>query len=435
MVKRIRLKDRRGCRTEFIIIVVIALLFANANFANASLSSSAAQEKAGAVLGDDAGDANSLSQPMEVGSDSYWVFFFSIYSPKRLLVAVSDSSGAVVTDEDKLYRVGNAVYDYAVTQEFLKAHGWGFDAVEPLLSSAAGAVSDNQRKLADFSAQTQGLYPKLEPSFSKIDGALSRLSDQALAADSAARDGSTLETQFASDYSSSSLNAVFKQYNASLRSLESLFNAHDAYIKEINDFSFALYKANVSATDASSIQKNLDVLRDDGLTDLRNKFVSQKPQLEFARLTASSDKWVNDSIESTLYRINRQAALDAVSELYASVEALLKNEDNVIACGVSSQTIAQLRKDWNDARYFLSKETAAGFVKAIEKAALVKTEFAEIKRTYDYCGTTPTTSTTPKTQSTDYSPLVAAILIIALAIAAYAYYRKKQEELQDYGGQ
>jgi hypothetical protein len=426
----------RGVVKRILFLAFAAFLLVGfAGFAGAELSSSAAQEKAGAVLGEDAKDANSLAQPFEVGSDSYWVFFFSIYSPKKMLVAVSNSKNEVVTDRDRLSRVGAAVYDYAVTEEFLKSRGWGFDAVEPVLASSAGVVSDQQRRLADFSAQTQGLYPKLGSSFSKIDGALARLSDQVLVAEGAARDGSALETAFASDYSSSSLNSVFKQYNASLRALEALFAAHDAYVKQINEFSFALYSANVTASDATSINQNLDALREDGLKDLRDKFLTQKPQLEFSRLVAARERWVNDSIESTLYRINRRAALDAVSALDSQVNSLLKNEANVVACGVPRDSIAKLRKDWNDANYFLSKETAQGFAKASEKAAAVQASLTEIKRAYEYCGT-PSQQYTPQTQKApDYSLWFALALVVLLAIAAYAYYRKKQEEFQEFGGQ
>jgi len=279
------------------------------------------------------------------------------------------------------------------------------------------------------------LYPSLAPSFSRVDAALSRLSDQVLAAGGAARDGSALEAQFASDYSSSSFNAMFRQYNVSLRLLESLFAAHDAYQSELSDFSFKLYKANVSAADASSINQNLDVLREDGLSDLRNKFVSQKPRLEFSRLLASSDRWVNDSIESTLYRKTRREALDAVGGLSASVESLLKNEAAVAACGVSSDSLAKLRKDWNDARYFLSKENALGFSRALEKAEAVKAELAEVQRAYALCGSSVSTLKPYVEKAPDYSPLFAAFVIIFLAVAAFAYYRKKQEELQEFGPQ
>jgi hypothetical protein len=413
-------------------LFLLGVAFAGFGACQGGLSSSAAQEKAGTILGSDASSANSLSQPLEVGSDSYWVFFFSIYSPTRMLVAVSDSTGEIVTDRDRLYRVGSAVYSYAVIEEFLKARGWGFDAVEPVLSSASGIISDDGRRLADFSSQTQGLYPALSPSFSKLDSALSKLSDQTLAAESTARDGSSLEATFASDYSASSLAAVFRQYNASLRSLETLFSAFDAYQKEISDFSFMLYKANVTASDASSINKNLDVLSDVGLSDLRNKFVSQKPRQEFARLLAASDRWVNDSIESALYRKNRREALDAVSELTPQMESLSANEADLVACGVSQNSLSKARKDWNDARYFLSKETAAGFARALEKADAVKAQLADIQRAYALCGSTATARPAAK-PSADYSPALAFVLIIILAVGAYAYYKKKQEELEQFG--
>ncbi|MEM0475351.1 MAG: hypothetical protein QW343_00985 [Candidatus Norongarragalinales archaeon] len=410
------------------------VVFLVSNSTSAQLSSSAAQEKAGAILGEDAKEVNSLAQPLSVGSDNYWVFFFSIYSPKRILVAVSDSTGDVVDDKDKLYRVGSAVYSYAVIEEFLKQRGWGFAALEPVLTSARGVIEDNKHRLSDFSSQTQALYPGLAPSFSKIDAALSRLNDQASAAESVAKDGCALESAFASDYSASSLNSVFRQYNASLRALESLFASHDALQKEISELSLKLYKVNVTPSDALSINQNLDVLREDGLRDLRNKFVSQRPQLEFARLAAAKDKWVNDSIESMLYRKNRREAIDAVSELAPTVDALLKNEAALTACNVPSNSISKLRKDWNDARYFLSKETALGFSRALEKAEAVKELATEIQRAYaaSACVAPQTLQKRVQTQP-DYSLAIALVLIILLGAGAFAYYRKKQEELQDFG--
>jgi hypothetical protein len=149
-------------------------------------------------------------------------------------------------------------------------------------------------------------------------------------------------------------------------------------------------------------------------------------------LLAASDRWVNDSIESALYRKNRREALDAVSELTPQMESLSANEADLVACGVSQNSLSKARKDWNDARYFLSKETAAGFARALEKADAVKAQLADIQRAYALCGSTATARPAAK-PSADYSPALAFVLIIILAVGAYAYYKKKQEELEQFG--
>ncbi len=173
-----------------------------------------------------------------------------------------------------------------------------------------------------------------------------------------------------------------------------------------------------------------------GLSDLRNKFVSQQPQLEFGRLVAANDKWVNDSIESMLYRKNRREALDLVASLETPVESLFNNEASIEACGVSQASFAQVRKDWNDARYFMSKDSPSGYEKALEKANAVKAQLTQILKVFNDCNAAPSSSSSSsnKNQSVDYSPFVALLLILLLGVLAYSFYRKKQEELEQFGG-
>jgi hypothetical protein len=406
-----------------------------AGFASAGLSSSAAQELAGEILGADAGDANSLSQPIEVGSDDYWVFFYSIYSPKRMLVAISDSKNEVVTNEDKLYRVGSTVYSYAVIEEFLKPKGWGFSTLEPVFSSSSGVIAEAKQRLTDFSTQTRDLYPALSTDFSKLESSLEKLDDSVATAQITAFDGVGAEAAFASDYSANTLQSVFRQYNASLRSVESVSEAFDEYQAELSGFSLRLYKANVTPTDAKDINSNLAALRDVGLKELRDKFVSQRPQLEFSRLAAGNDKWVNDSIASMLYRKNRSEAIALLGALEPQVQSLFDNEAALAACGISQESLARVRKDWGDARYFSSRETASGFARALEKALLVQEQVTQMKRAYDSCTAQPTSTTRTQSQSFDYSLVVGGLVLLLLVLVAYSYWRKKQEESEQFGGQ
>ena len=85
----------------FFAFVFLALA---AQFACA-VSSSEAEEKASPYT---AGEAvTTLPQPLEVGADSYWIYYTQIYPPvsKKLVVAVSEYLGDVVSDEVKLSAV------------------------------------------------------------------------------------------------------------------------------------------------------------------------------------------------------------------------------------------------------------------------------------------------------------------------------------------
>lgn len=399
------------------------LIVAAASFV-AGISSSEAQEKARPILGEEAKEVVSLARALEVGADSYWVFFHSIYSPKKVVIAVSDSEGAVVENENRLQEIGRAVYKYAVIEEYLKKNGWGFGALEPVMTTTIQILSENSQKLSDFEATMAARYPTL--SFNKIESNLLKLSDEAISLEGMLREGSDLQNVFENDYSSNTLEQMVLQYNASLKALYSFLNSYDAYSQSISDVQSQAYKSNITDPDFTSINKNLEALRDVGIKDLYGKLKREKPFQEFNRLLQAENnaKWVNDSIQSFLFKKTRLDAINVVEENRALVEAAIRNEAGLKSCGFERE-IAQVKKDWSEIHYFLGKASTVAYQKIIEKMPLLKKQVDDLANKYEECINPPAKKTAP--QTIDLTPVLWLVVIIAAALLGYEYWKKRRE--------
>ncbi len=411
--------------TVFFALISSLTLLAFLPFASAAVSSSEAQTKIALVLGSEAKEVLSLSKPLEVGASRYWVFFYSIYSPKRVLAAVDDDAGEIVADKDKLKAVGKAVYEYGVVQEYLKKNGWGFDAVEPVISSVVNALNENERKLSDLTASVEQRYPTL--SFRSVEANLNSLTEQAFALETLLQDGNSLENIFDTEYTDSALYQLVTQYNNSLSLLNKFSNSYDDYRKTISDVQSQAYKANITDPDYTSINTNLERLRDIAFNQLYEKLKKEKPSIEFNKLLDADreNAWITDGIASFEFKKNYFDATNAFNEQQATVKQILAAESALSQCGI---TTTKLKQDWNEIEYFMSKGSSNAYAKVVKKMPSITAQVQEIQEKYEACLNPPRSRGT--TRGVNYSAAVAALFVIAIAATSYWYWKKKKEEEQ-----
>ncbi|NYZ78273.1 hypothetical protein H0N96_02620 [Candidatus Micrarchaeota archaeon] len=409
--------------TAFLLtILALALL---SSFASASISSSEAQAKVAPVLGSEANEVLSLLKPVEAGSARYWVFFYSIYSSKRVLAAVDDDTGELVTDEDRLKTIGKAVYEYGVVQEYVKKNGWGFDAVEPIMTSIINALTENQRKLTDLTGSVEQRYPTL--SFRVVEVNLNSLNEQATNLETMFQDGTSLETIFDNEYVDSELYQLIMQYNTSLSMLNDFSNSYDEYRTSISEVQSQAYKANITDPDYTSINTNLENLRKIGFDQLYENLKKEKPLAEFNRLLSAEreNTWITDGIASFTFKKNYYDANEAYNAQKTPVEQTIAAESTLAQCGI---TISQLKKDWNEIKYFMSKGSSASYAKVNEKMPSITAQVQDAQDKYEACLNPPRSRGTTKVVGVDAGTAVAALFIIAIAATGYWYWKKKREE-------
>jgi len=405
-------------------LTVLSLTVLLSGFANA-ISSSEAQEKIGVIVGSEAKEILSLSKPLEVGASRYWVFFYSIYSSKRILGVVDDDDGSIVENEDRLKAVGKTVYEYGVTQEYLKKNSWNFGAIEPVMASVINVLSENERKLADLTSSVEQRYPTL--SFRKIEANLNSLTEQAFALETALQDGISLEQIFENEYTDSSLYQLITQYNNTLTLLNEFSNHYDEYRKTISEVQSQAYKANITDPDYTSINTNLERLREIGFSSLYEKLKKEKPASEFNKLLSEEreNTWIADGIASFQFKKNYYDANNAFKAQQNAVEQTIAAEQILSQCGIS---VTQLKKDWSEVKYLMNKGSSTSYAKAIQKMPLIEAQVQSITEKYEACLNPPRSRSA--TRGIDYSTAIAALLVIAIAATSYWYWKKKKEEEQ-----
>jgi len=400
-------------------------LFALIAFAALALAipSEEAAVKAAPYIGEDSSDILQLSKPMQAGADSYWAFFHSILSTKKILVAVSDYSGAVVTDRAKLSQVGLGVYQYGVIQEFLQKNNWGFDAFDGSLSAASSAVAENSRKLSDLRSRTEVKYSL---SYAKLDAAMQRLEDRLVEARDVISNGKSLQQSFELDYSTSGIASLLRHYNTTYAKLFDVLNAHDNYSKAISDLQSQVYKSSIPDPDNKNIYDSLEALRDVGLSSLYS-LKANDPRVALAHKNSDANKWVNDSIESFFFRKTRFEALDAYNQLQPNAQMLLQSEANVKSCGLASEFV-RFKSAWAEVEYLKGKANAAAYSQMVNKTAQAQGLYNTLFQRFQACIEPYTPTTNPYVApSQDYSWLL-ILVAIGAAFIVYNEWKKRQQE-------
>ena len=402
----------------FFAFVFLALA---AQFACA-VSSSEAEEKASPYT---AGEAvTALPQPLEVGADSYWIYYTQIYPPvsKKLVVAVSEYLGDVVSDEVKLSAVAASAYDYGAVHDFIEPKGYSFSSLAPAFSSSLIALQQSQANLNDLAQVVQSKYAYLD--FSQVEANLTLLVQAADDTNAMFQEGQSQQQVFNDAYSASELSTLVYYYNTSFSRLSAFFTVYQDYLNAIASAQSAVFKSPITAPDNENIYNSLENLKDIGLSSLYSKFASSNPSVTLNSLYSYKRAWVNDSVSSFSFAYSKGRALEAYDAAYLRYQFVTQAKTVLQSCGIVT---ADVTRDWQEVEYYREKASAIGYAKMLELLPPVTAKIDSVYSRYQACISKPTASATP-TQEADYSWLLYALVILLVAVYGYNWWKKKREE-------
>jgi len=389
-----------------------------------ALSSSEAAEKASAFTQGES--LLALPGPLEVGSDSYWVYYSQVYPPtsQKLIVAVSEYYGSLVEDEGKLSKVGEAVYDYGIVYGYINQNGYSFRTLSPAMNGVIGVLQRDQANLEDLISVTESKYPFLD--FSGVQENLSLLVQAADEINVLLQDGAAQQQIFEDDYSAYSLSSLLFYYNSSFSRLGQFFGLYDDYLQSISTAQSAVYKSSIKAPDNENIYTSLENMKDIGVSSLYSKFAFSSPSTTLNALYGSRASWVNDSVSSFSYRNARKKATELYNANIDRYDYVHGSKSVLAACGLASR-VSEVESDWAEVEYYNAKKSAMGYAKMLELLPPVIAEIDGVYAAYQSCVSQPTPSVQPR-QETDYSWLIAALIALAVGLYAYNWWNKKREE-------
>ncbi|MFH0834938.1 MAG: hypothetical protein V1881_01195 [Candidatus Micrarchaeota archaeon] len=407
-------------------LLLLALTVLWAPLVFAVISSDEAQAMAAPYIGTDS-DIILLSKPLEVGSGIYWLYFYSIYSAKKVVVAVNDDNGALVADEPHLSAAAGALYKMRVIDEYVVKNKYSFDVIMPVVQASEGIVQQNQNKLSDLRAQTESKYPAL--SFDEVDANLQQVSDLENEALPMMEDGSQMWQSFQETYAGSELPYVISTYNSSYDALFAVFDAYNEYSTSITELQSQVSRAGIKAPDSDSIYNSLENMRDIGLSDLYGKFASQDPRNGMNSLLNNEERWVNDSVGSFFFRKTRMEVLDAYDGLKPLADYIVASESLLKACdkNLGSQATT-FKRNWADIEYYRGKGTSDAYNKMAQALPAAQSLANTIQATYNRkCGA-PSATPVPQQQNIDFGPVLIILLFAAMAYVYFKYLQKKGEQ-------
>ena len=372
---------------------------------------------------------SSLAQPLEVGMDSYWVYYTQVYPPvsRKLTVAVGQFYGVVLEDEDDLAEVASAAFDYGVVYSFIEPSGYSFKSLSPTFYSVSDSIQQNDANLYDLATVTEAKYSFLD--FSHIQANSTLLLSAADNLNVLFQDGYSQQQMFEDYYSEHSLSTLVYYYGLAFESLDSFFDAYDSYLESINKAQSAVYTSSIPSPDDESIYNSLENLKDIGVNNLYSDFAFSQPRATFESLQSARGAWVNDSVSSFAFVSSRANSLSMYNANLESYEFIASSKVALTSCGLKAK-VEELEGVWAEVDYYKGKSSALGYSKMLELLPEAESLINEVYSGYESCTANPTIAPRPQEED-DYSGIIYAVAITLLAYGGYLYWQKLQAEKQE----
>ncbi len=374
-----------------------------------------------------------LPTPLEVVGERYWIaYFYQTTSPdtKNLFIAVSDNTGLLERDSEKLTKIFAITYKLGVA-ESLKQGKASLEDIEAFLTEAEKLrQAAEDVLLRSVKQQIEVKHPEI--SFNEIEAALNDLKGSQERLRDSMRETRSLKSQFELYGTEFDFENYFAAYNATFGQFNEVARIAGKYQAAV------LAKADETAnspslnfSDKQEIKAALEKLYDvgdykgfkSGVTDPAMRVVASQLQRQ--------PGFVNNSVESTLYRIAKKNAEAGYSgpEVRQAVTALLAQgrESELRACAVD---VTELKRAWSEVRGVMENPVNASrpaYEAIPEKVGEVQrlAEAAAAKLTN--CLEAPAPVQAPRQDNTLQNALV-ALLAIVLLYYGYSRYKKWREE-------
>src|SRR3989344_3338990 len=362
-----------------------------------------------------------LPKPFLISSEYYYIFSPSIYSPKKIFVAVSEESGEVEGDSFRLGKIGAAVFNYGIMEEYVKRNEISFSEMQTPVRQTLLAVDRNANSLAALESKTQESYPSTN--FDSVEEQAVALQRLASELDGVVSDGGGLEEQGEGDYSDYALSGLVDYYKNAFAKAAEFIVAYDAYNEAISKKQADVFKSSIPAPDNENIVKSMENMR--LKVDLFESLRFLKPAESIAKLEASRSKWVNDSVASFSYKkatVDVQAKFNA---LKPDLETVFYADANIAQCGLS-QEAESIKSRWRDVQVLMERASEKDYARLPSMLDSLKTKYDALKKSYESC-LRPSQYIPPEEVSpqVNYLPWIVLLVIIA---GGYLLWRRRQNE-------
>ncbi|MFH1779858.1 MAG: hypothetical protein ABH803_01795 [Candidatus Micrarchaeota archaeon] len=386
-----------------------------------SLSLAEATSKATSVIGE-SNDIQFLNQPLDTGDDRYWVFFYSFQNNQRVILAISDYEGTVVTNKNKLEEISGLVYDYLIIQDYLKPNNWDFDSLKVPSANSIQAIQQNSVKITDLISIIQNKY---DFDLTSLENSQQNLLNKALEIDSRIIEGVNNQQNFEATLLSYDLEPLILNYNDTLKEIIDYTFIYDDYKNTITSLQSEVFKSDIPDPDNKNIYDSLEALLDVGISEFYSMRLTD-PVGGLNRKLKLKDAWINDSTQSFFFLKNKKEANEYYNEYYSSYSSIIQNEYYLTECGLENK-VKNLSRTWSDIEALRAFTTSESYYKSVEKLLQAKDLIDAINQDYTTCiNPTPTSNPQP-TENTDYGAILIAVLVGALALIGYNQYEKMKK--------
>lgn len=366
-----------------------------------------------------------LTKPFFVRSEYYVVYAPSIYSSKRIFIAVSDRTGEIETDKDRLSAIGAGVYDYGVLSEYITRNKVSFGDMQTTVRQTSIAIDRNLNSLDALASRTQQSYP--DSSFDNLQSKALKLQRSAQELDSLVSDGVGLEAQFENDFSDISLAGVLGYYNNTFAKAAEFIKGYDDYNNAISQKQTEIFKSSIPAPDNENIVKSLENMR--LKVDLFESLRYLKPADGMQKLEAAKESWVNDSLASFAYKKLTADAKAKYDELKPQIESVYYGEASLQKCGLGEEADS-IKSRWQGIQALFDRGKASDFQTLPAKLDALAAQYDELNKKYQAC-IHPQSQLLPSDSGPSQNNYVLPIVLLALVAGAGYYvwrYRQSQEE-------
>ncbi len=363
-------------------------------------------------------EASIVNRPYLVDGRSYFVVYFHPQtnpSAKNLIIVVDADTGQLVEDETILNKVYSFDYKSSFLQTFITDKKLSFQEIKSAVESGVTSreqASDALDKVESDLSNVDENIANIQSGFSQYTLLVERLKDEV-------DTGVEAQNFFESEYSNQALEAFVIRYNTTLKALVSTVKAGEDYQKAIINKSNQLTQKGV---DQNKFKPGLQTAFSIGMDKFSSRTSLENAFQEFSQITATqTNRQVNDSIQSYLYRKDKIDTDNQVEGVRPNVEEILTQKTTVQEC----IPVTNLEKMWQNT---LAAQSANRFSQVQANVTLLQTELNKIKRELDKCNAQVTPA--PK-QSDNTNLFIGVILLLIVGYFAWKFYSKKKQGEND----
>ncbi|NUN11869.1 hypothetical protein HUU53_04480 [Candidatus Micrarchaeota archaeon] len=382
-----------------------------------------ASEKVKTIIGDDL-QIQSLNQPMEVDDERYWVFFYPLSTGKRTIIAVSEYSSDFERNKEKLTKIGNAVYDYLIIEEYLKTNKWDFSSLRAPVENTLQALEQNIVKTSNLVSIVQQKNYDLD--LTLIETKTDDLRSLLLEANSDIIQGSVMQSNFEATLISYDLQDILTQYNYTYQNLIEFTIEFDDYKQKISELQTKVFKSSIPNEDRQAIYDNLEALAKIDVSQIY-ALKLQNPLDALNRRLNQKEAWTTESVEAFFFIKNKKEADDLYNQYKQSYTQIIDNQFNLEDCGLGSQ-VKNLTRTWSDVEALRAFTSSEAYSNQALKLRQVESLVQIIQSRYQECISTPQTTTTPQQTNNDYNAIIIALFVGIIVYVGFKYYQKTQQK-------